>query len=595
MRSGNPVQGLFLVLILAQGCGTRAAHTQTDSGSPDGAAVNQPDAGSCPNAVATGSAPLIDDFTEDTGRIAPLDGRSGSWFFYDDGTSGKQVHTVTSADGNPALHVTSTGYALWGSGVITPLSASSSVQCSYDAKAYGGLHFRARGSGRIRLKIGTPETTQVSLGGTCTSPGDDCFDRPGIFIDLQPNWQEYAVPFCRLRQEGWSSLKVELVPGRLMSIAFDLSSQSDVDFWLDDLSFTKREPANEPGGALCLPPCPLQAAPATARFAPDETYLPLTGGLELHTFAQETVRCGPLTRRYLSFVPPGLPQSSSVPVLFALHGLGANAESVVDLQTHHRLDDLARRDGVVVIYGNGAPGEWSSNDAQNVNSAAWRAADSDDGEVDDVEYLGLVLADLKQRGVISGDNPVYLAGLSNGGGMVLTAARKLAARLSGIAAFMPYDGFLPPAIPDLTSTQLTRVLFGISTNDPGLPRDYLPILDTLPTKWAMAMGIPSAVISGAVASPLPDLVMEGKDYTGTNEIALRTRNSHASQIDYRHPTTNAQVRALIFEKAGHFWPTPTADTEDWILNQWGFRNQDVDASDALWEFFGFSHAVNQSR
>jgi len=58
------------------------------------------------------------------------------------------------------------------------------------------------------------------------------------------------------------------------------------------------------------------------------------------------------------------------------------------------------------------------------NSGAWRQDFYDDGQVDDLEYLDLVLGDLLDRGIISGDNAVYLTGLSNGGGMVLEAARR---------------------------------------------------------------------------------------------------------------------------------------------------------------------------
>jgi poly(3-hydroxybutyrate) depolymerase len=274
----------------------------------------------------------------------------------------------------------------------------------------------------------------------------------------------------------------------------------------------------------------------------------------------------------------------------ALHGSGANAESMQDLQARGRLDKLAERDGVIIVYGNAAPGASSSADPHNPNSGSWRQAYFDDGEVDDVEYLRMILADLKQRRVINGNNPLYLTGISNGGGMVLRAGRELANRVTGIAPFMPFDGITPAPVPDLSTATLNRVLFAYANEDPGLGPNYTATLSQLPQQWAAALGIPADGVASTLAQTLPDTISEGNSYTGTNSVALRTRDSRPSQVDYVHPSADARVRTLIFDHAGHFWPTPTADTESWILDRWGFRNQDLDGADALWAFFELGRA-----
>jgi poly(3-hydroxybutyrate) depolymerase len=267
-----------------------------------------------------------------------------------------------------------------------------------------------------------------------------------------------------------------------------------------------------------------------------------------------------------------------------LHGSSSNAESSRSFQTRNRFEALAVRDGFVVVYGNAAPGPSTSPDPGFPNTGSWRHGLLEDSQVDDVDYLERVLGDLVGRGVIKGDNPVYLTGLSNGGGMVLEAARRIPHRIKGIAALMPYDGLQPRPAPDLSGTELRRALFVYSIGDPGLPNGYHRILAPLPGVWAAAMGVPAAVIAEPRKTSLPDRSVEGEGYRGRNAVALATRNSHVTQLDMATADGGARVRVLIMDHAGHFWPGPTQDTEDRVLDNWGFRNQDFDAADMVWEY-----------
>jgi poly(3-hydroxybutyrate) depolymerase len=177
-------------------------------------------------------------------------------------------------------------------------------------------------------------------------------------------------------------------------------------------------------------------------------------------------------------------------------------------------------------------------------------------------------------------------GLSNGGGMVLEAAKRWPERLSGIAPFMAFDGFDPSPIPDLDASPLRRVIFGYAPGDPGMPPGYVDgVLASLPLDWARALDLPNAVLESPTVEELPDRVVEGEDYTGSAPAALATRNSRAARHDYGSPGDARRVRVFVFADAGHFWPHPQADQESWIVERWGFRNQDIDASAEVWEFF----------
>jgi poly(3-hydroxybutyrate) depolymerase len=264
-----------------------------------------------------------------------------------------------------------------------------------------------------------------------------------------------------------------------------------------------------------------------------------------------------------------------------LHGIGANAESARTFHAHNRFDALAERDQVIVVYGNAAPGSHTSPNPAFPNTGGWHQAIFDDGQVDDVEYLMKVIADLSARDVINGKNPVFLTGISNGGGMVLEAVRRMPDYFQGIAVFMPYDGEQPKPVP---KTRIKRLLFAYAIDDPGMSDGYHEILAKQPALWAAAMGLPAAVILAPKQRALPDIVAEGASYHGDNKVALATRSSHVTEQDLIGPDGVTQVRVLVLEHAGHFWPNPIQDTQAWALNRWGLRNQDFDAADMAWEF-----------
>jgi poly(3-hydroxybutyrate) depolymerase len=303
----------------------------------------------------------------------------------------------------------------------------------------------------------------------------------------------------------------------------------------------------------------------------------------LFTFEQPTRDCGPVTRRYFSYVPKSLDAASEAPVLIVLHGLGADAETMRSFITQGRFETLADRDGFIVVYGNAAPGV--ATVADRPNGGGFRKDPSGKSQVDDFAYLQKVVDDLAARGAISGDNPVFLAGLSDGGGMVHLAAIQAPTRYRGIAELMPYPGEtveMPQADGGFT---LRRVLVGYSLTDPGMRAGYATQLVPLGRAWAAALGLSSEEQDAPLTTALPDLVNEGVDYQGTSPKALLTRDSHCEQLDYGRAPAAAQVRVLSFDHAGHLWPVVNPLDREEEIAVFGLRNQDLDMSDVVWEFF----------
>jgi poly(3-hydroxybutyrate) depolymerase len=306
-------------------------------------------------------------------------------------------------------------------------------------------------------------------------------------------------------------------------------------------------------------------------------------GVRLSTFAQPTKDCGSVTRRYLSYVPKSLAARSDAPVVIVLHGLGADAESMRAYITRGRFEALAERDGFIVVYGNAAPS--AGTVIERPNGGGFRKDAGAPQQVNDFAYLDGIIDELAAKGAISGKNPLFLAGLSDGGGLSHMAALKAPTRFQGIAEVMPYPGVTVPMPPASGGFTLKRVLLAYSVTDPGLPAGYDVALAKLGPAWAAALALSSEEQRAPQTHSLPDRVSEGVNYQGTAPNALRTRDSRAEQIDYGSDPSSAQVRVLRFDHAGHLWPVPNPPDREQEITQFGFRNQDIDMSDVIWDFF----------
>lgn len=583
--------GAIALFLFCCACSEKNQQTPEDPsglGGGGGAATSEPgenpDLGefaACAPVAESDEVLLIDDFEAGLQTVGSSGGR---WISFDDRSGGQFEWETVSAEGDEGatLHVAAQDFREWSSfGVDVRASEGPEARCALDAKDFKGVRFSARGKGTLRVRAGTVGTLPTIDGGTCPS-GEACYDQPGAFVRLTSEPQVFEIPFCGMRIQGWGAPPTRWDPGELVHIHFVIQSlfqTNGFEVWLDDLELYREDAAKTATG--CEVGCPLPSVPHPSNIQPESSYLALTDGLTLSTFEQSTKSCGPLRRRYLSYVPESLGTKTDSPIVMALHGYGSNAESMIDVQTRGQLNALAEAEGFVVVYGNAAPGFASSADPRFTNTGAWRQATNDDREVDDVDYLKRVLADLETRELIVGGNDVFLLGLSNGGGMTLKAAGEMSDRLSGIALFMPYVGTEAPPLPDLSDSPLSHVLFVYSKGDPGLPADHDVILPAQPVRWAEALGISAQPSS----MDLPDSVDEGANYGGDHPTVLATQRSSIVQTDYQSESGAAKVRVLAIERGGHFMPHATQDTEAWIIESWGLRNQDVDASHVMWEFF----------
>jgi hypothetical protein len=106
----------------------------------------------------------------------------------------------------------------------------------YDASAYAGIAFQARGSSRIYLAPREVSVMPVSAGGICV---EDCHNNHVKQIPLEPNWQSFEVRFDEVEQRGYDRPRLD--PRRLHSVAFLIRPEdTPYDVWIDDVRFIER-------------------------------------------------------------------------------------------------------------------------------------------------------------------------------------------------------------------------------------------------------------------------------------------------------------------------------------------------------------------
>jgi hypothetical protein len=200
---------------------------------------------SCPELViARGNQPLIEDFEQDDSWVLPADGRRGSWITYDDGT-GTQTPPSRSAlfpsrvpgargANKRALHVVGSHFTNWGVTFGTELADAA----CYDASAYAGISFLAKGPGEIRVGLQMIDVQDVKYGGLCQS---DCYDTHRKVIPLSAAFKRYVVRWEELRQLFVAGPPVAFDPRRVRFLEFGIAPESTpFDLWIDDVSFVPR-------------------------------------------------------------------------------------------------------------------------------------------------------------------------------------------------------------------------------------------------------------------------------------------------------------------------------------------------------------------
>ena len=193
---------------------------------------------------AQGQPPLIDDFEDGDPALPQTSNRHGFWYANNDGTGDQFPNADPSgasftleAPGSTespsyALHTTGSGFTSWGAFVSANLSVQTTLLCPYDASTFSGIRFNIKGSGAVRVEIGTSATTPRAYGGQCEE--ELCSDY-GLDVTPGADWAEVRVAFDAIALPSWASV-VPWKPDEVMRVSFWVED-GDFDFWLDDIAF----------------------------------------------------------------------------------------------------------------------------------------------------------------------------------------------------------------------------------------------------------------------------------------------------------------------------------------------------------------------
>jgi len=233
----------------------------TGSPPPPGQDASQPPPPTC-------TTTLIDDMDHGDNSILKVDGRTGFWYTYNDGTTGgTQTPAIGSfeptvitgpglddagasdggADGgvDHAAETAGSGFTNWGAGMGFDLNnqGGNSPKQTYSVSGcgYTGLQFWARvgATSTTAVRLNVPDKNTDPSGGVC-APASKCNDHFGEALTLSTAWTLVTVHWTDLKQQGWGTpQEPALDTGNLVGVQFQFAPSATFELWVADISFTK--------------------------------------------------------------------------------------------------------------------------------------------------------------------------------------------------------------------------------------------------------------------------------------------------------------------------------------------------------------------
>ncbi len=258
-------------------------------------------------------------------------------------------------------------------------------------------------------------------------------------------------------------------------------------------------------------------------------------------------------------LPPGFPPDRPLPLVIALHGMGADGRM---MERMTRFTELADREGFAVAYPDGLNKMWRYWEVKI------RLARMAERAVDDVGFIGRLIEDMAGAGVADPAR-IYVTGISNGAYLSNRLACSLGDRVAAIA---PVAGtILHRMIESLEPSRPVPVLYIHGTEDPVVGYDGSDRF----SKREMSLSADDLVswwIAKNRADPdgLQERVRDAVD-DGTRAV----KRMHAAGDG------GAEVVFYRIEGGGHTWPGMPAVGERVLGRVCG----DFSASEAIWRFF----------
>jgi len=247
-----------------------------------------------------------------------------------------------------------------------------------------------------------------------------------------------------------------------------------------------------------------------------------------------------LNRKFMYYIPSGIENLTSVPVVFFLHGMGASAQigvNVLGPQYHAR----AERDKAIVVYPDATSKHWNDR-----LGGSYPLTDS----IDDVGYLS-ALIDLFILDFKANPKRVYFSGSSNGGMMTYRLSCDIPDKIRAIAPFI--STISPNVAREFSQAKPIPIIITSGTADSIIKWNggtikvtRTPVIlsgDENVAYWVARNGVRKK----AKITNLPDIetgdnsTVEVQHYKGKNDVVLYKIIGGA----HTHPTLRAPGKALV--------------------------------------------------
>ncbi len=265
----------------------------------------------------------------------------------------------------------------------------------------------------------------------------------------------------------------------------------------------------------------------------------------LPVFCQQTVEGtlihDGLQRDYRLYVPSSYAAGTPIPLVFNLHGYTSNASQQ---QLYSEMDAVAETNNFLVCYPNGEGASWN---------VGWAFGSTED----DVGFISNLIDELAANYSVNLSR-VYSCGMSNGGFMSYRLACELNDKIAAIASV---TGSHAPGF----------------VCEPGRP---VPVLEIHGTADGVVAYNGTAGVSIAVEDVIDFWVNNNNCGLDADTIAIANTSvadlCTATRYDYNE-CENSKVSLIKIQGGGHTWPGASL-----II---GVTNQDINASEEIWEFF----------
>ena len=187
---------------------------------------------------------LIDNMEGTSEPYIPMiNGRSGMWSDWDDGTPGSTMFPApgtlfqVSDSGDPCHGRVARVYG--GPFDTTGAYLAVSLGGPYNASAYIGISFWAISKTPTTLTVQFPDKDTDPSGGICSenvTAANSCYDHFSAPVQIGTTWTKEYISFDTLTQGGWGNVAPQFDPSTLFGLQFELVNDSVFDVSIDELA-----------------------------------------------------------------------------------------------------------------------------------------------------------------------------------------------------------------------------------------------------------------------------------------------------------------------------------------------------------------------